>query len=455
MKKYIIYALLVVLLVGCSEDFLDLTPPSNLTADQFYQTEADYETAIAGVYYQWAEMTVRPLYQAEYRSDNIKYWRLLYNEFSSNNFGPSSTEVIWGNFYRNVIQPSNRIINTIDDIEMDAATKNRIKGEALFFRGYSYYWMNMWFEGVPLVLNTLTIEESFQLGRATEAAIWTQAESDLSAAYGLLPATESEYGRVNKYAAEMFLARTYMQQQKWGAAETALADIFNNSGAELDTDWAGMWSAAGQASSKENMLVSIWNEVNSDDDMSQMIRCIDCPNTGAGYIEYEPGLMESFEAGDIRLDETLGFVGGEFLNKKWDFGLIAGGYWVGDFVVIRFTDVQLLYAEAISMNAGSAQQESLDLINETRNRAGLTNDIVLADVPALDDFVEAVLAERRAEFIFESQRYADLKRHNKLVSKLNAIGYDFDDNFNRIPVPSNEIDKMNGILVQNPGYEGL
>ena len=457
MKKYkfIYYALLAIFLFGCSEDFLELTPQSNLTSNKFYQSKADYEAAIVGVYYQWAEMTVRPHYLAEYRSDNIRYWRLLYNEFSENNFGPSSTDVIWGNFYRNVIHPSNVIINSIDDTEIDEATKDRIKGEAFFFRGYSYYWMNMWFEGVPLVLQSLSINESFQLGRASEAEIWAQAESDLTQAYSLLPAQESEYGRINKYAAEMFLARTYMQQQKWDQAETSLEDIFNNSGASLDPVWVDMWTREGQANSQENMLVSIWNEVNSDDDMSQTITCLDCPAQGAGFMEYEPGLLESFEAGDIRRDAQLEFVNGQYLNKKWDFGLIAGGYWVGDFVVIRFTDVQLLYAEAISMNSGSAQQQSLDLINETRNRAGLTNDIVLTDVPTLDDFVEAVLVERRAEFVFENQRYADLKRHGKLVEKLNAIGYNFSENFNRIPIPSNEIDKMNGVLVQNPGYEGL
>jgi hypothetical protein len=451
MKKYIVCSLLVVFLIGCKEDFLELTPQSSLTADQFYQNEADYETAIAGVYYQWAEMTTRPLYQAEFRSDNIKYWRLLYNEFSSNEWGPSSTEVIWGNFYQTIIHPSNAILSTIDEIEMDAATKSRIKGEALFFRGYAYYWLNMWFEGVPLVTKTLTIDESFQLGRSTLAETWAQAESDLSAAYSLLPpATGAVYGRVNKYAAEMFLARTYMQQQKWGQAETSLADIFNNSGASLDPDWAAMWTTAGQANSKENMLVSIWNEANSDDDMSQIIRCLDCPQLGAGFIEYEPGLVESFEDGDLRRDETVEFIGGETLNKKWDFGLTSAG-WVADFVVIRFTDVQLLYAEAVSMSAGSIQQQSLDLMNETRNRAGL-GDVLMTDLATMDDFVEAILAERRAEFVFESQRYADLKRHEKLVEKLNAIGYSFDENFNRIPIPASEIDKMNGVLVQNPGY---
>lgn len=434
---------------GCSEDFLELTSQSNLTADQFYQNEADYETAIAGVYYKWAEMSVRPRMMAEYRSDNIKYWRLLYGEMSMNTLGPSSTEVLWGRFYKDVVHTSNMIINTIDEIDMDGATKNRIKGEALFFRGYSYYWLNLWFEGVPLVLNAKSIDESFELGRSSEAEIWAQAQTDFSAAVSLLPA-EAEYGRIFKYVAETFLAKAYMQEQKWGQAEAALADVFTNTGNSLEPDWAFLWTPEGQASTPEIMLASIWNEINLDDDMGQFASRPGITGPPP-YIEFEDGLLESFEDGDIRRDETGDFLDGAYRNLKYDFGFLPSGFWMGDVVVLRFTDVQLLYAEAISMNAGSAQQQSLDLINETRTRAGL-GDLLMADVPTMDDFVEAVLAERRAEFVFECQRYPDLKRHGKLIEKINEAGNSYTEDYNRIPIPQSEIDKMNGVLVQNSGY---
>jgi hypothetical protein len=457
MKKYIwqksiIYALLLVLLSGCGEEYLELTSQSNLTADQFYKTEADFETAIAGIYYKWAEMSVRPRMMAEYRSDNIKYWRLLYGEMSMNVLGPSSTEVLWGRFYKDVIHPSNMILTSIDEVEMDAATKNRIKGEAHFFRGYAYHWLNLWFEGVPLVLKPTSIEESYELGRSSEADIWAQAESDFSAAVSLLP-PESEYGRTNKYVAETFLAKSYMQQQKWGQAETALADVFSNTGNSLEPNWAFLWTSEGQAATPEIMLASIWNEINLDDDMGQFASRPGITGPPP-YIEFESTLLSSFEDGDIRRDETGDFLDGAYRNLKYDFGFLPSGYWMGDVVVLRFTDVQLLYAEAISMNAGSTQQQSLDLMNETRARAGL-GDLLIGDLPTLDDFVEAILAERRAEFVFECQRYPDLKRHGKLIEKINEAGNTgalYGENYNRIPIPQSEIDKMNGLLVQNPGY---
>ena len=139
--------------------------------------------------------------------------------------------------------------------------------------------------------------------------------------------------------------------------------------------------------------------------------------------------------------ETLGFdIDGIAENRKYDFGKI-GNLWTMDIQVLRFSEIQLLYAEAISLAAGSVQQQSLDLINEIRTRAGLGN-IEMADVPNMNTFIEVVLAERRAEFVFEGKRYADLKRHNLLVQNLNAIGYNFDDSYNYLPIPQSEKDKV-------------
>ena len=448
-QKSISFALLVVFLSGCNEDYLVLKPVSNLTMDQFYKTKADYETAITGVYNGWAEMTVRPMMMAELRSDNIGSDQLLYGEFSNNNFSLNSTNVFWGPYYQYVINPANIIINTIDAVEMDTETKNKIKGEALFFRGFAYYWLNIMFEGVPLVLKPLSIEESYQLGRSTLEETWAQTEKDFTEAASLLPAKVSNYGRIDKYDAKAFLAKAYVQQRKWKLAKDALSDVYTNSGASLQPVWGDMWTLIGQSSSPEVMLASLWNESFPDDDMGQFSPT---PAGGFRFMYMKTGLFESFENGDIRRDQTVGFSNGVTWNYKYDFGYKVGvGGFISDVVVLRFSDVQLLYAEAITMDAGAVQQQSIDLINTTRKRAGLSS-ILMADVPTINAFVDKLLAERRAEFVWECQRYGDLKRHNKLVSNLNAIGYKFDENYNRIPIPQSEIDKMQGILVQNPGY---
>ena len=448
MQKLIICSLLAVLFSGCGDDFLDLKPVSNLTMDQFYKNGSDYETAIMGVYYNFAEWVLRPRMMSEYRSDNIKFWRLIYGEFSNNTLSSNTTEIIWGQIYKTLVNPSNNIINTIDVIVMDEAKRKQIKGEALFFRGFAYYWLNLCFEGVPIVLRPLSIEESYQLGRSTEAETWAQAEADFAAAFLLLPDMAPEYGRVDKYVAETFLAKTHMQQQKWGLAKNALSDVFTNSGHSLQPVWADMWTRNGQKLSPELMCVGSWSPTIKDDDMGQFLNIT---NQVVGFFEFEPGLLASFDVQDKRKNETLGF-DGVYRNFKYDFGWDNSiKLWTGDVVVLRFTDVQLLYAEAITMSAGSVQQQSLDLMNQTRNRAGLSN-LSIADISTTAKFVDAILAERRAEFVFECERYPDLKRHNKLVSNLNAIGYTYTENYKRMPIPASEIDKMQGVLIQNPGY---
>jgi hypothetical protein len=446
---------IMALLIGaCSETFLELPPKNSGTVDQFYTNEADFETAIAGVYNGFSGTIIGIKNMEEYRSDNLFHTAYIYQELSENQFGLSTTAP-WWNLYTTIVFPTNTILERIDDVEMDTDVKNRIKGEAYFLRGFAYYTMNLWFGGVPMVTSTLTIEESYTLGRSTEDEIWDFVESDLLQAVALLnPSTE--IGRADKYDAETFLAKAYTQRQKWSDAKTALKDVWENSGASLETNFTDMWTMDAEKTSNEYMLSVILSDAEPNNNWAQQFLYIE-KVAGQGNFSYKPGYYESFEAGDIRRDETLGFSPTELEpeNRKYDFGYdVVNKRFVGDIIVLRFADVQLLYAEAISMAAGSAQQQSLDLINETRNRAGLTS-LTLADVPSLDAFVEASLAERRSELAWEGHRYTDLKRHGKLVEKVNNVGpeYDFDATYNYIPLPQSEIDKVGeDILVQNPGY---
>ena len=452
--RRITFLLAIILLGACSEDFLDLPPKSTGTVNQFYKSAADFETAIVGLYGKFANINDRELMLYEFRVDNLTHFHYFYQEYTTNLFGLSTTNIHWS-IYTQVIHPANVLLSKIDDVDMDTDIKNRIKGEALFFRGFAYYTLNLWFGGVPKVTTPLTIEESLNLGRSTEDEIWDFVETDLTEAVSLLDPSV-EIGRVDKYDAESYLAKAYMQRQKWGDAKTALADVFANSGASLEEVWTNMWTMEAEKSSKEYMLSVIYSPTLPNNDFShQFLYMEDIPAAQMqGLFRYEPGFFESFEDGDLRRDNTLGFTPNSLHeeNRKYIFGWDnSQKRFIGDIVILRFSDVLLMYAEAISMDANSVQQQSLDLINETRNRAGL-GDITMADVPSLNDFIEVILAERRSELALEGHRYADLKRHGKLIEKLNAIGYNFDKNFNYIPIPQEEIDKSGGILIQNPGY---
>ncbi|MEQ8554364.1 MAG: RagB/SusD family nutrient uptake outer membrane protein [Cyclobacteriaceae bacterium] len=453
---YRIAALFIAITLGsCSEDFLDLPPQNNGTVGQFYSSQADFETAVVGLYSGFSGAIIELQMLEEYRGDNLTNIQYHYLELAENQFGPNTTNMFWS-LYTELVYPANTILDRVDEVDMDASASDRIKGQAYFFRGFAYYTLNLWFGGVPSVTEPLGVDESYTLGRSSEAEIWALAESDFSQAVSLLDPSV-EIGRVDKYDAEAYLAKTLMQQQKWGEAETALADVFNNSGAVLEPSWDNLWSMDVEKSSPEYMLSVVLSPAAPANNWAQQFLYMENTPGLQGNFRYKPGYYESFETGDLRRDATLGYTPNQLReeNRKYDFGYDLSEFrYIGDLVVLRFADVQLLYAEAISMNAGSPQQESLDLMNETRNRAGLS-PLNLGDVPTLDDFVTAILAERRAELAFEGHRYSDLKRQDKLVEYINALGgvYNFDNTYNYVPIPQQEIDKVGSdILAQNDGY---
>lgn len=436
---------------SCSDKFLELTPIDSASVANFYKTESDFEAAIIGSYSNWRLATDRPPMETEYRSDNLYFTAYYGYELSSNDLTPN-IGLDWWNLFQQLVYPSNIILDKIEKAEgINPLSKDRIKGEALFFRGYAYYWMNLVFGGVPIVTSQISAEEALNIPRSTEDATWVQAASDFETAAGLLPPTPSTFGRIDKYDAMGFLAKVYLQQKKWDKALPILKNIYDNSGHALETVWTNMWDIKAEKTTKEFMLTSIGSDLFPNNDFAQQYLRIDGDGSTQGVFKYKKGLLSSFQPNDIRRDATLGVTPLGFdQNNKYDYGKV-GNNWTLDIVVLRFTDIVLMYAEALTMAAGTVQQQSLDLINKTRNRAGLLN-LTMGDVPNLDAFVEAILAERRAEFVFEGTRYADLKRHNKLLSKLSAIGYNFNESYLLLPIPQTEMDKMPNVLKQNPGY---
>ncbi|WP_223551872.1 RagB/SusD family nutrient uptake outer membrane protein [Aestuariivivens sp. NBU2969] len=433
---------------SCSDDFVDLAPITYANEADFYKTDGDFEAAIVSVYNGFKSPATQIPFNMEYRADNLKFSNYTYQELSTNVLGANTGSFLWG-MYSSLIYPTNNILDRLEVTEgITSSVKDVVSGEALFFRGYAYYWLTLGFGRVPIVTSVITSDEALELGLSSEDEVLAQAVADFQKAASLLPATSSVFGKLDKYDAMAFQAKALMLQNNWSAAVPVLQEIYNNSGHQLEPVWTDMWTTAAEKTSKEFMFQVIYSELANNNSFAQQLLYIRGDNTTQEVFMYKPGLFESFEDGDIRRDETLGFdIDGIAENRKYDFGKV-GNIWTQDIQVLRFTEIQLLYAEAISMAAGSVQQQSLDLINEIRNRAGL-GDLVMADVPNMNAFIEAVLAERRAEFVFEGKRYADLKRHNLLVSKLNAIGYSFDDSYNYLPIPQNEKDKVPDGLYDN------
>ncbi|MGK9126877.1 RagB/SusD family nutrient uptake outer membrane protein [Olivibacter sp. SA151] len=150
---------------------------------------------------------------------------------------------------------------------------------------------------------------------------------------------------------------------------------------------------------------------------------------------------------------------------------------------IRYSEVLLIYAEAI-IRTGGNHAEALNYLNEVRHRAYVTTSKV--DEPAIyrlfatglkaideatfasryaiktsDDILQAIKKERRFELALEGFRLYDLIRWGEYASTMKAFhqkygfadkGRDASENSWPFPIPQIEIDRSNGVLVQNSNY---
>jgi starch-binding outer membrane protein, SusD/RagB family len=113
-----------------------------------------------------------------------------------------------------------------------------------------------------------------------------------------------------------------------------------------------------------------------------------------------------------------------------------------DFVVFRYSDILLSRAEALwRLNASSS--EALSLVNQIRNRAGVTP----YSAPLTAD---KLLAERGREMFAEMTRRQDLIRFDKWGAAwwekpVSSATYKL------FPIPKQQRD-VNSLLTQNPGY---
>jgi len=120
-----------------------------------------------------------------------------------------------------------------------------------------------------------------------------------------------------------------------------------------------------------------------------------------------------------------------------------------DWIVLRYADVLLLYAEAIIGNGDSTTDvRAIAAFNQVRARAGLEEVANLSK--------EDLLAERRVEFVYENQRLYDLVRFGvadevlRVFSTANSLNYTSEKKY--LPFPQREIDNLPDFYAQNNGY---
>lgn len=129
-------------------------------------------------------------------------------------------QVNWSNYYTQ-IQSINRLLQNQDEIA-DGDQKQRILGEAHFFRAYYYYTLWRQFGGVMLINEPLDpLQDARKYPRASYTEMVADIVQDAQEAAKILPIEyeSTDVGRITKGAALMLIAKTYF----WASSE-----IFQN-----------------------------------------------------------------------------------------------------------------------------------------------------------------------------------------------------------------------------------
>ncbi len=358
--RRISFALLLGLaaLSSCS-DKLDVQNPNQQTSESFGYTTDELEESVIAIYkrirmegtYARVGYTI-DLVRGDEAWNSSQVWYLPYDDFNA----ASTDEIgswIWRDWYY-VINACNFVLSRVDSDDSKLTDQlKRIKGQAKFFRGLAYYNLALHFQKPVLVTDYATysdIETLYNQKNASFDETMDLVEKEFQDAMSLLPSKseggEWAKGRANSGAAAGYLARAYMQRQKYSDALPILKDIINGTYGEYDLT-ANYGDNFREGTEYENNVESLfevqfldygqqgtddeWTPVNTSSNATQAhaVESNLAPGDFGGWadISASPWLYNLFKAEktkDGKLDPRLYWTLGTY-ETDWTSSYPAGG----------------------------------------------------------------------------------------------------------------------------------
>lgn len=477
---------------SCNNEWLDEQPLAQLSEGSFWNSENDAMLALTGIYRGSNpgsnQYTNELLCMASMTDDSgYKFGDIgvIYAGYFTEGDG-QVVQAIWDRAYRTIFK-ANYFLQNIDRVEMDADKKAEFIAEARFLRAYEYFYMSVLYGGVPLITETLTIEQANSQNRNSLDEIVSFCLSELDASATDLPSTrpDDEKGRILKAAPLAIKGRLLMIHNRWGEAVNTYQEIIDLDAHIIDPQYKAIFEERGE-NSKEiilstNCIAGLYgnpqNQRNyhpdfyggyQEDNVFQNL--VDAFLMTDGLSIEESPLYDSdkpYENRDPRLYASVFLPGYTMFRDKLYLGHpdetssgIAslpgatgygwkkyvtedyGGDWASsgdDIIHIRYAEVLLSYLEAKLENGDEITQDLLDLtINQVRGREEVSMPAVTETNS--DELREIVRRERRVEFCLERLiRYMDIRRWGIFTEVMNRQFYgmkltDNPENYTDYPV---------------------
>lgn len=449
-------------LVMSSCNVLNIEPLDQISSNQAFASINDAQGVANGMYhnlqtvYMWRLQVITDI--ASDMSQQVDTWDALIaaDEF---NWGIDNSEVedLYTPLYR-CIDIANNIIANVPSLTADQAVKDDLVGQAYFIRGLAYFDLTRLFGGFPGIYGTdgvvIKLTPSSGLNtedfatRSTLRQSYDQAESDLLAALGVLPETRSSStltkAKATKAAARALLARYYLYNRDWPKAETFASEAIGTS--TLSTSFTSIFTTKNTAESIFELQFSNVDGMG----LRQWYFPASLGGRGGSALHSQTYNEMTADPADVRGTFTaLNSSAGTYYTTKWSMVQNAD-----NFQLLRMAEQFLIRAEA------RAEQDKLGLaaddLNAVRTRAGIAN----SDAVTKEELLDAILQERKLEFVGEGQRWFDVIRSGKAMdifsevirSKGSLPFYHLSSEGRQVlPIPSVEI-RTNTNLIQNEAY---
>lgn len=505
-KPYILYSALYSTLVfslfSCGDKFLEVTPTDRFTQESYWNTREKAEAALNGTY---AALLHGNLYgggtQVFYESltPNGLNFSGVYNLIATGVHNAANTSVIngtWNGAYGGIGRANNFLAN-IDQVPMEEALKKRYKAEARFLRAVFYFPLWNLYGGAPLITDATNFAAQATLPRNNADELLAQILKDLdeAAADDVLPLTYSgaEKGRVTRGAVQAFRARVLLYAGLWAEAAAAAKKVIDQKTYTLFPDYRGLFYLENEGNSEVIFDVQFrFPEFTHslDINLDQQNSVAPLPDLVNDYYATDGKPITTsavfnptkpYENRDPRLLGTIITEGSQYKGAKvgagqyprTGFGLKkytiykdnekptvapTSGQSELNYILLRYADVLLTYAEAQNEAAGP-DASVYEAVNLVRRR------VKMPDLPLdlnQEQMRQEIRHERRIELAGEGLYYFDIRRWKTADQVLNTEIYNekgqridtrkFAPNRDYLwPVPSVAIQE-NPALAQNPGY---
>ncbi|RMG70340.1 MAG: RagB/SusD family nutrient uptake outer membrane protein [Bacteroidetes bacterium] len=226
----IILAGLMLLALGCSEDFLEVQNYNQLSESSFYQTEQDFEDLLITCYMPIGHLNQgAAINRIGYAIDD----RVVHEQFnlSALQYDATNGDInnIYAALYRGLMRCNLFLDKFSEEIDVDPARRVSMLGEAHFLRGMYLFYIGTYFEVAPLL--TAPAEDPRKgYPNSTQEELYAQAASDFQVGISNLPVVwpDEDLGRATQGAAKAFLGRTYLYGAKFSEAAATLKELIDD-----------------------------------------------------------------------------------------------------------------------------------------------------------------------------------------------------------------------------------